>query len=84
MVIENPDLEFVGGVDIRDVTVLGKPVVPIRRSLAAFIDEVKPDVMIDFTVAAATMINAKIAAKKRRGFSDRHDRFHAGTGCRAA
>ncbi len=63
MVIENPDLEFVGGVDIRDVTVLGKPVVPSEK-LAAFIDEVKPDVMIDFTVAAATMINAKIAAKK--------------------
>ena len=63
MVIENPDLEFVGGVDIRDGTVLGKPVVPSEK-LAAFIDEVKPDVMIDFTVAAATMINAKIAAKK--------------------
>ncbi len=63
MVIENPDFEFVGGVDIRDGTVLGKPVVPSEK-LAAFIDEVKPDVMIDFTVAAATMINAKIAAKK--------------------
>jgi len=63
MVIENPDLEFVGGVDIRDGTVLGKPVVPSEK-LAAFIDEVKPDVMIDFTVAAATLINAKIAAKK--------------------
>lgn len=63
MVIENLDLEFVGGVDIRDGTVLGKPVVPSEK-LAAFIDEVKPDVMIDFTVAAATMINAKIAAKK--------------------
>ncbi len=63
MVIENPELEFVGGVDIRDGTVLGKPVVPSEK-LAAFIDEVKPDVMIDFTIAAATMINAKIAAKK--------------------
>ncbi|WP_319379062.1 4-hydroxy-tetrahydrodipicolinate reductase [uncultured Methanocorpusculum sp.] len=63
MVIENPDLELVGGVDIREGTVLGKPVVPSEK-LAAFIDEVKPDVMIDFTVAAATMVNAKIAAKK--------------------
>ena len=32
MVIENPDFEFVGGVDIRDGTVLGKPVVPIREA----------------------------------------------------
>lgn len=63
MVRENPDLEFVGGVDIKEDTVFGKKVVPSDK-LAAFIDEVKPDVMIDFTVAAATMVNAKIAASK--------------------
>jgi 4-hydroxy-tetrahydrodipicolinate reductase len=63
MVVENPALEFVGGVDIREGEVLGKPVVS-SQNLAKFIDEVKPDVMIDFTVAAATMINAKIAASK--------------------
>ncbi len=63
MVMENPELEFVGGVDIKEGTVLGKPVVS-SENLAAFIDEVKPDVMIDFTIAEATMINAKIAAKK--------------------
>ena len=63
MVIENPDLEFVGGVDIREGTVLGKPVVS-SENLAAFIDQIRPDVMIDFTIAAATMVNAKIAAKK--------------------
>ena len=63
MVLENPELEFVGGVDIREGTVLGKPVVS-SENLASFIDQIKPDVMIDFTIAAATMINAKIAAKK--------------------
>ena len=63
MVIENPDLEFVGGVDIREGTVLGKPVVS-SENLASFIDQIRPDVMIDFTIAAATMVNAKIAAKK--------------------
>ncbi len=63
MVMENPKLEFVGGVDIKEGTVLGKSVVS-SENLPAFIDEVKPDVMIDFTIAAATMINAKIAAKK--------------------
>jgi dihydrodipicolinate reductase len=63
MIRENPDLEFVGGVDIKEGTSFGKPVVPSDK-LAAFIDEVKPDVMIDFTIAAATMVNAKIAAAK--------------------
>ncbi|MEA5037200.1 4-hydroxy-tetrahydrodipicolinate reductase [bioreactor metagenome] len=63
MVLENPELEFVGGVDIREGTVLGKPVVS-SENLASFIDQIKPDVMIDFTIAAATMVNAKIAAKK--------------------
>ncbi|MDV0442795.1 4-hydroxy-tetrahydrodipicolinate reductase [Methanorbis rubei] len=63
MVVENPELELVGGVDVRPGTILGKPVVD-SANLAGFIDEHKPDVMIDFTVAAATMVNAKIAASK--------------------
>lgn len=63
MVGENPELEFIGGVDIRAGTVLGKPVVESAQ-LAAFIDECRPDVMVDFTIAAATMTNAKVAAKK--------------------
>lgn len=63
MVLENPELELVGGVDIREGSIHGKPVVS-SETLGAFIDRAKPDVMIDFTVAAATMINAKIAAEK--------------------
>ena len=63
MVMENPELEFAGGVDIREGELHGKPVVT-SGNLGSFIDEAKPDVMIDFTVAAATMVNAKIAAAK--------------------
>ena len=63
MVRENPELEFIGGVDIREGSVFDKPVVS-SDGLAAFIDAYKPDVMIDFTVAAATMVNAKVAASK--------------------
>ncbi|MBO5119748.1 4-hydroxy-tetrahydrodipicolinate reductase [Methanocorpusculum sp.] len=63
MVLENPELEFAGGVDIREGELHGKPVVTSDK-LADFIDSAKPDVMIDFTVAAATMVNAKIAAAK--------------------
>ena len=63
MVLENPELEFAGGVDIREGELHGKPVVTSDK-LADCIDSAKPDVMIDFTVAAATMVNAKIAAAK--------------------
>jgi len=63
MVEQNPDLELVGGLGIREGELKGKRVV-LSSNLAAFIDEVKPDVMIDFTMAAATMVNAKIAASK--------------------
>ncbi len=63
MVEEHPDLELAGGVDNKTGAVSGKPVVT-SEGLAALIDEVKPDVMIDFTMAAATMVNAKIAASK--------------------
>ncbi|HJJ36583.1 MAG TPA: 4-hydroxy-tetrahydrodipicolinate reductase [Methanocorpusculum sp.] len=63
MVIENPNLTLVGGIDIAKGENFGVPVVTTAE-LAAFIDEKKPDVMIDFTVAAATMQNAKIAAAK--------------------
>ncbi len=63
MVRENPELEFIGGVDIREGLIFDKPVVS-SEGLAAFIDKYKPDVMIDFTVASATMVNAKVAASK--------------------
>ena len=63
MVKENPNLELAGGIDITEGESCGVKVVT-AANLAAFIDEVKPDVMIDFTVAAATMQNAKIAAEK--------------------
>lgn len=63
MVLETPGLEFVGGVDVRTGTVFNCPVVN-SDGLATFIDTYKPDVMIDFTVAAATLVNAKVAAAK--------------------
>ena len=63
MVIENQNLTLVGGIDIAKGEIFGVPVVTTAE-LPTFIDEKKPDVMIDFTVAAATMQNAKIAAAK--------------------
>ncbi len=56
------DLELVGGVDVRPGTVFSAEVVPsdqIDRLLA----EKKPDVLVDFTVAAAAVENVKAAAR---------------------
>jgi 4-hydroxy-tetrahydrodipicolinate reductase len=56
------DLELVGGVDVRPGTVFSAQVVPsdqIDRLLA----EKKPDVLVDFTVAAAAVENVKAAAR---------------------
>ncbi|MBR1369763.1 dihydrodipicolinate reductase [Methanocalculus chunghsingensis] len=61
MVHEDPELEFIGGVDLRAGEVLGKPVV-VSDELAAFLEEKSPDVLIDFTVAAASVRNIEIAA----------------------
>ena len=63
MVMENPELEFAGGVDIREGELHGKPVVT-SENLGAFIDEAKPDVMIDFTVADAMRVNVPQVLKK--------------------
>ncbi|HJJ56421.1 MAG TPA: 4-hydroxy-tetrahydrodipicolinate reductase [Methanocorpusculum sp.] len=62
IVTKNPDLDLVGGVDIRSGQLFGKPVLE-SSNIQTFIDTYKPDVMIDFTIASATLINAKVAAK---------------------
>jgi len=61
LVNEAPDLELVGGVDLVDGTFFGKTVVSSAR-MDAFLKEKKPDVLIDFTVAAAAVENIKAAA----------------------
>ncbi len=61
IVSESPDLELVGGVDIREGTLFGTEVVP-AAGIDAFLKEKKPDVLIDFTVAAAAVENIKAAA----------------------
>ncbi|NLM29688.1 MAG: 4-hydroxy-tetrahydrodipicolinate reductase [Methanomicrobiales archaeon] len=61
IVDEAPDLELVGGIDIREGASFGKEVVPADR-IDAFLKEKKPDVLIDFTVAAAAVENIRAAA----------------------
>lgn len=63
IVDEAPDMELVGGIDIREGTLFGTEVVPAGGKIDAFLNEKKPDVLIDFTVAAAAVENIKAAAR---------------------
>lgn len=62
IVDEAPDLSLVGGVDVREGTLFGTEVVPAAR-IDEFLKEKKPDVLVDFTVAAAAVENVRAAAR---------------------
>lgn len=62
MVNESEDLELVGGIDIKPGSFFGVEVVESAR-LAKLLEEKKPDVLIDFTVADAAVQNVKTGAK---------------------
>jgi len=61
LVNEAPDLELVGGVDVRAGDLFGARVVEAAR-MSALLAEVKPEVVIDFTVADAAVQNVRTAA----------------------
>lgn len=56
LVSEAEDMTFVGGVDVRAGTLLDAPVVP-SSEIRTFLQDVKPDVLIDFTIAHAAVEN---------------------------
>jgi 4-hydroxy-tetrahydrodipicolinate reductase len=62
LVHEAPDLELVGGVDVRSGTLHGVEVVEPSR-IDELLERTKPDVLIDFTVASAAVENIKAAAR---------------------
>lgn len=62
IVNEAPDLELAGGIDVREGTLFGTEVVPSAR-IDEFLQAERPDVLIDFTVAAAAVENIKAAAR---------------------
>ncbi|MDK2975027.1 MAG: 4-hydroxy-tetrahydrodipicolinate reductase [Methanofollis sp.] len=61
LVSESPDCELVGGVDVRTGNFYGAPVVEAPR-IDAFLEETKPDVLIDFTIASASVENIRAGA----------------------
>ncbi|MEW5865526.1 MAG: 4-hydroxy-tetrahydrodipicolinate reductase [Bacillota bacterium] len=65
-----PDVELVGGVDIREQKVLVDPdrgdrVLEVTTDLAALISQARPDVLVDFTHPGAVMGNVRTALGNR-------------------
>ncbi|MFA5397498.1 MAG: 4-hydroxy-tetrahydrodipicolinate reductase [Methanomicrobiales archaeon] len=62
LVSEADDMTFVGGVDVKAGTLLGAPVVE-SADIRTFLRDVKPDVLIDFTIAHAAVENIRAGAE---------------------
>lgn len=63
IVHDAPDLTYVGGLDLEAGTVFGVPIYEIEK-LQAFVTDQRPDVMIDFTAASASVRNIPEVAKR--------------------
>ncbi|RPJ52851.1 MAG: 4-hydroxy-tetrahydrodipicolinate reductase [Methanobacteriota archaeon] len=62
LVNEAPDLDLVGGVDVRNGEVFRAPVVTAAE-IDDLLESTHPDVLVDFTVAAAAVANVKAAGR---------------------
>ncbi len=62
LIAESETLELVGGVDLRAGTQSGVEVVEAAR-LAGLLEEQRPDVLLDFTVASAAVGTIRVAAE---------------------
>jgi 4-hydroxy-tetrahydrodipicolinate reductase len=64
MVKESQDLELIGGIDLKPSSFFGVEIVESKNA-DIFLKKVKPDVLIDFTVANAAVENVKIAVRNK-------------------
>ena len=62
MVSESKDLELVGGINLKSGSFFGAEIVETKNA-EALLKKMKPDVLIDFTVANAAVENVKMAAR---------------------
>jgi 4-hydroxy-tetrahydrodipicolinate reductase len=69
LVNEAPDLELVGGVDLRSGSFYGVEIVE-SSAISSLMSQKKPDVLIDFTAPGASVENVKAWC----GAGGRHDR----------
>ena len=64
MVDESDDLELVGGIDVKAGSTFGVEVFP-STEIEKFLEEKKPDVIVDFTIASAAVGNIRAASKHK-------------------
>ena len=64
MVHEAPDLELVGGINLKPGSFFGAEIVEAKDA-EALIQRTKADVLIDFTIAGAVVGNVKMAARNQ-------------------
>lgn len=64
MVHESHDLELVGGINLKPSSFFGVEIVE-SKNMETLLSTKKPDVLIDFTIAHASVENVKIAAKHK-------------------
>ncbi len=62
IISKEQDMQLVGGVDVKEGTFFGAPVVT-SETFGEFLTSVKADVVVDFTIAAAAAQNVPLAAK---------------------
>lgn len=62
MVHEAPDMELVGGINLKQSTFFGAEIVEAKDA-EALIKKTKAEVLIDFTIASAAVGNVKMAAR---------------------
>ncbi|MFA4876233.1 MAG: 4-hydroxy-tetrahydrodipicolinate reductase [Methanoregula sp.] len=64
MVNESPDLELVGGINLKPSSFFGVDIVE-SKDAEQLLKRTKADVMIDFTIASAAVGNVKLAARNK-------------------
>jgi 4-hydroxy-tetrahydrodipicolinate reductase len=64
MVSESPDLELIGGVDLSPGRFFGVDIIE-TKDIGIFLKSRKPDVLIDFTIANASVETVKVAAANK-------------------
>lgn len=62
IVLSQPDMELVAGFDLQEGRQVGKIKVSSSKDMDKVLKVVKPDVLIDFTIASAAAQNVKVAA----------------------
>ena len=64
MVNESSDLELVGGINLKPDSFFGIDIVETKNA-ETLLQKIKPDVLIDFTIAHAAVGNVKMAARNK-------------------